>query len=168
MTTLRSPRLQLQPASIAHRHALAEMSADAVTGPEAQRRIEALLTFSQLWFAEHGSGLWIIAALDTADPLGWAGLRPGEDPAWPELLYGLAPSAQGRGYATEASATVLDWLFSQERFVGAWAATTQSNSASVRVLERLRMRYTGSEKLDGVHSLIYRIAKQEWIAGGAT
>jgi len=168
MTTLRSPRLQLQPASSVHRSALADMSATPTVVSDVQARIDGILKFSQHWFAEHGFGLWIICILGTDDPLGWAGLRPGEDPATPELLYGLAPSAQGRGYATEASAAILDWLFAQERFSAAWAATTRSNGASVRVLERLRMHCTGSEELDGVHSLVYRITKQEWIAGGAT
>ena len=167
VTTLRSPRLQLQPASSAHRNALAQMNASPTVGPDAQSRIDAILQYSQLWFAEHGFGLWIISAMDADEPLGWVGLRPGEDPAKPELLYGLAPSAQGHGYATEASATILNWLFAQERFAGAWAATVRSNPASVRVLERLRMRCVGSEELDGVNSLVYRITKPEWIAAEA-
>lgn len=168
VTTLRSPRLRYQPASIVHRDALAQMSAGATVVPNAQSRVDTILQYSQLWFAQHGFGLWIISAMDADDPLGWVGLRPGEDPTSPELLYGLAPSAQGHGYATEASATILKWLFAQERFAGAWAATVRSNPASVRVLERLRMRCVGSVELDGVDSLVYRITKPEWIAAGAT
>ena len=77
VTTLRSPRLQLQPASSAHRNALAQMDAGTTVGPDAQPRIDAILQYSQLWFAEHGYGLWIISAMDAEDPLGWGRVRTG-------------------------------------------------------------------------------------------
>jgi len=144
------------------------MNAGLAAAPEIASQVDVILQYSQHWFRDHGFGLWIISARDADRPLGWVGLRPGEDPATPELLYGLAPESRGLGYATEASATVLDWLFAVDRHAGAWAATHRGNPASIRVLERLRMRCVGSERLDGVDSLLYRITRQEWLAGGAT
>lgn len=59
--------------------------------------------------------------------------------------YTLAPEHQGRGYATEAAAGLVDWLVSKG--VHRIAATLDpQNLASARVLERLGFRYTGTAR----------------------
>ena len=164
MTTLRSPRLELRPAAHHHGTVLEAMATDTAEMATARRRVDWILASSLEWFAEHGFGLWVIHPAGQETPIGWAGLRPGVDPSTPELLYGLARDARGRGYATEASTAILTWLFERPRFTGAWAATTRDNPASRRVLERLGMRLKGVEELDGVESLVYRVSRAEWLA----
>jgi RimJ/RimL family protein N-acetyltransferase/ribosomal protein S18 acetylase RimI-like enzyme len=59
--------------------------------------------------------------------------------------YTLAPRQQGKGYATEAVAALLDWLVA--RNVHRVAATLDPlNLASARVLERCGFRYTGTAR----------------------
>jgi len=151
VTTLGSPRLELRPAAHHHGTVLAAMATDSTGLADIQPRVDGIIASSLEWFSEHGFGLWV--------------LHPaGSDPSTPELLYGLARDARGRGYATEASTAILAWLFERPRFTGAWAATTRDNPASRRVLQRLGMRLTGVEELDGVESLVYRVSRAEWLA----
>ncbi len=59
--------------------------------------------------------------------------------------YTLSPKHQGKGYATEAVAALLDWLVA--RGVRRIAATLDpGNLASARVLERCGFRYTGTAR----------------------
>ncbi|MCL4865372.1 MAG: GNAT family N-acetyltransferase [Gemmatimonadales bacterium] len=164
MTTLGSPRLELRPAAHHHGTVLAGMATDSTGLADIQPRVDGIIASSLEWFSEHGFGLWVLHPAGQETPIGWAGLRPGSDPSTPELLYGLARDARGRGYATEASTAILAWLFERPRFTGAWAATTRDNPASRRVLGRLGMRLTGVEELDGVESLVYRVSRAEWLA----
>ena len=81
----------------------------------------------------------------------------------PELLYGIAPSAQGPWLLRRmASATILNWLFAQERVRGGHGPPPSgATPASVRVLERLRMldATSSDENSHGVDSLVYRITR---------
>ncbi len=62
--------------------------------------------------------------------------------------YGLAPSARGEGYATEALRTMIDWALAQPDVRRVEADTAHSNLASQRVMERVGMRLVGrSEQL---------------------
>ena len=57
--------------------------------------------------------------------------------------YTLAPEAQGRGYATEASRALLTELFARRGVHRVAATMDPANVASARVLERLGFRYEG-------------------------
>jgi RimJ/RimL family protein N-acetyltransferase len=54
--------------------------------------------------------------------------------------YGLAASARGQGYATEALRAVLDWALEQPEVARVEADTTHANLPSQRVMERAGMR----------------------------
>jgi RimJ/RimL family protein N-acetyltransferase len=85
-----------------------------------------------------------------------------------ELGYTLAPKFQGRGYATEAAAAVLGWLFGALKLHRVAASADPRNKASIVVMKRLGMRkegyfkksfWTGKEWSDDV---IYAVLKEDW------
>ena len=58
-----------------------------------------------------------------------------------EIAYSIAPSQQGRGFATEAAGTLIAWAFQHTACRAVMAPDTpRSNAASSRVLEKLGMR----------------------------
>ena len=59
--------------------------------------------------------------------------------------YGLAESARGHGYATEALRGLLDWVRHQDGLTCVLADTTRSNEASQRVMERAGMSRVGED-----------------------
>lgn len=59
--------------------------------------------------------------------------------------YGLAPSARGHGYATEALGALIAWAMAQPEVRRVEADAVHANLASQRVMERAGMRYVGSD-----------------------
>jgi|YNPMSStandDraft_1061717.scaffolds.fasta_scaffold63312_2 ribosomal-protein-alanine N-acetyltransferase len=58
-----------------------------------------------------------------------------------EISYGIEPAAEGRGYATEAARALIGWAFRDPRCTAVTAQVSdKSNIASLRVLEKCRMR----------------------------
>ena len=81
-----------------------------------------------------------ITVRETSELVGTVGLHiPTESPDEAMLGYCLARSAWGKGYATEASAAMLDFGFSTLGLESVWAGCDVENSASIRVLEKLGM-----------------------------
>lgn len=70
-----------------------------------------------------------------------------------EIGFIVHPAHQGRGYATEAARTLLDWGFRDFGFHRVIGRTEARNAASARVLERLGMR------------LEAHLVENEWVKG---
>jgi ribosomal-protein-alanine N-acetyltransferase len=100
--------------------------------------VMAVIADSESTFASSGYGIWVIEASGDLAMAGTAGLRPLED-AGIEIVYSLAPLAWGRGYATEAARTVLDYALGPLGLPEVLAEIDQGNAASVAVIERLGM-----------------------------
>jgi RimJ/RimL family protein N-acetyltransferase len=66
-----------------------------------------------------------------------------------EIGYRLARSAWGQGYATEAARAVRDYAFDTLAIRRLIAMIDPSNAASIRVAEKLGMRYEKNILLDG-------------------
>jgi ribosomal-protein-alanine N-acetyltransferase len=60
-----------------------------------------------------------------------------------EIGYGLIPSAQNKGYATEAVGALVKWAFASGQVKKIIAECLQDNLASIKVLEKLGMTKSG-------------------------
>lgn len=81
---------------------------------------------------------------ETGTAIGGAGFKgPPDAGGCVEVGYGFAPSARGKGYATEAVRALCD-LASARGVVAVVAETHAGNAASERVLERCDFAITGS------------------------
>ena len=84
-----------------------------------------------------------------------------------EIGFSFDPRHQGKGYASEAARTLVDWAFSQgfHRVIG---RLEPRNTASARVLEKLGMRREAhlveNEWVKGEwqSELVYAILEHEW------
>jgi ribosomal-protein-alanine N-acetyltransferase len=90
---------------------------------------------------QHGFGLWAVERRDEPSPIGMCGLirRPTLDDV--DLGFAFLPAFRGQGYAAEAAAASLDVAknrFALQRVVG---IVSPDNVASIRLLEKLGMRY---------------------------
>jgi aminoglycoside 6'-N-acetyltransferase len=70
--------------------------------------------------------------------------------------YSIAPAEQGKGYATEAAAALIDALFDQAHLHRIVATTDPANLPSRRVLEKLGFRFEGC-------SLLAAFVRGEWV-----
>lgn len=75
----------------------------------------------------------------------------------PSLVFGTRTQLWGRGYATEATLAVLRYAFEILKLDRAIADVDEPNQVSIRVLEKLGMRRTKREIVNGRSLLYYEI-----------
>lgn len=122
---------------------------------------------SEASFASAGWGLWAIEPRAGGALLGMVGLVEIDPAVGPELVYSLHPDHQGRGYASEASRAVLEHAFERLGFARVPGRTDAPNRASVRVLDRIGMRFEAERLVHGKPHLCYGLAREDWWRGGA-
>lgn len=66
-----------------------------------------------------------------------------------EIAYGVVASREGKGYATEATKAVLDWVFRDARTRRVVAETMPRLAASIAVMEKCGMTFLGEGSQPG-------------------
>lgn len=95
-------------------------------------------------FEQYGYGLWLVfARVNIKRVVGFAGCLRSQV-GTPSLIYGIHPNFWGHGYATEAAEAVVKYMLETLNIPVIKADADEPNIASVRVLEKIGMRKTGS------------------------
>jgi len=158
---LETERLRMREWREADLPAFAVYYADEVTGrflssssdpAEAWRRLALQVGHWVL----RGYGAWALEEKASGQWIGYCGLW--NPHAWPEpeVMWGLAPDARGRGYATEAARRARDFAYGQLGWRTAISCIAPDNAASQRVAERLGARLERSIELRGHTAGVYR------------
>jgi [ribosomal protein S5]-alanine N-acetyltransferase len=108
-------------------------------------------------YALYNHGRWAVHLRQGLVFIGWCGLKYRTELNEIDLGYRFMKEYWGRGYATEAAFASIRYGFEKlglERIVG---RAEPANIASVKVLEKCGMRYTGEEIVDGHTALTYEI-----------
>lgn len=163
--TLQTDRLTLTPFAdkdLPQLHAL-------FTDPDVRRYLLDDLIVEETWtadvvdksatmFRDLGYGLWAVRETRQRPIIGFCGYWRFEHLPHPlQLIYGLLPTWWGRGLATEAARTMLNYGFETVGFTEIIAATDVPNQASVRVMERLGMAHLKTADA----TVYYRLLKDQ-------
>ena len=119
-------------------------------------RISASIANQTRWWQEHGYGLWVLSPRGSERVIGWCGLKPGADPAHPEIMFGLEAASRGQGLATEAAQSVVTYALALPGVSSVWGAAATGNVASAAVMKHIGMSLESEGPLDGVQSLVFR------------
>lgn len=95
-----------------------------------------------------GFGLYLTELKGSATPIGICGLRKRESLSDVDIGFAFLPQFRGKGYAYEAASAVMAFgksVLGLRRIV---AVTTPDNHRSVKVLEKLGLRFEHMVKLD--------------------
>lgn len=165
---LATGRLTLRPATLDDLAALHAIFTDArvrrwlfddrVVSEAAAREIVEASTAS---FAGRGFGQWVLLEPGRAELLGCAGLFTA-DGVEIEILYAVHPAHWGRGLATEAARAVLDHAFRTLSLPRIAARADTPNVESIRLMERLGMRFEEERPIDGRPTVHYALTREEW------
>lgn len=91
------------------------------------------------------TGTFVVVARDTREAVGLVGTKGGpSEQGEQEIGYGVNPTAQGVGYATEAVGALVDHLLARPEVRAVTALTAVPNLASQRVLAKLGFVRTGT------------------------
>jgi RimJ/RimL family protein N-acetyltransferase len=156
---LRTDRLLLRPIEERDVEPLASLYAD----PEVVRYLRPLdtegtrrqvTTFRREWH-ERGCGPFAIIDRSTGHFLGRSGLHYWPDLDETEVGWVLRRDVWGRGYATEAGRTSLDWGFREHRLRRIVAIVAVGNSASSAVAGRLGMSVLREDEIFDRPVIVY-------------
>lgn len=134
------------------------------TGDLPFKSIEESQSFIESYssYQDSGFGRWTVLLKESGECLGWCGLKKHQD-GMVDLGYRLHQKYWGNGYATEAAEASLVYGFKElgiEEIIG---RTAQANHASIRVLEKIGMKYWKNAPCEGINdSVFYRINKKSF------
>jgi [ribosomal protein S5]-alanine N-acetyltransferase len=94
-------------------------------------------------FSERGVGLFGVRLRGAEELVGLCGLRWEDGIGDMEIIYCLLPELWGRGLATEAAEACLRFAFEGARLERVMAGADEPNAASLRIIEKLGMRFVG-------------------------
>ncbi len=123
--------------------------------PQTQEKIESFITE----YEKNGFSKWAVIFKESNELIGYCGIaiEQIDNKQEKEIGYRLDPRFWGKGFATEAAATAIQYGFEQFKFPYILGIVEQANTASVRVLRKLGMRYERETVFHGVKMDVYRI-----------
>jgi [ribosomal protein S5]-alanine N-acetyltransferase len=102
----------------------------------------------------------VVTDKSTGQFLGFGGLRSLVET--PELVYHLHKRYWGQGLATELARGCLEYGFSQHGFDRIVAIAKPGNTASLRVMQKVGMRYAMDTNYYGIDVVQYTISREEF------
>ena len=94
--------------------------------------------------------------------IGEWGVGPRNAAGAPDLSYWLAESARGQGFAREASAALIDYVFAELKAPALRAESLRENAASRRLLEALGFSGSGEYPFGGTTIVPYELTRAAW------
>ena len=155
-TVLETPRLVLRPFSLDDAAFIFEL----VNDPDWLRHIgdrnvrnlddaRGYIAKGMDAFERQGYGMCVVDLKSTGEAVGIAGLIKRDGLTDVDLGFAYLPQHRGKGYASESAAAVLEHgtrVLGMKRIV---AIVSEANEPSIRLLEKLGMRFEGMIRLPG-------------------
>lgn len=138
--------------------------------PPSLERAERWVARQMAHWQEQGYGIWAVTLLED-DALagtklaGWCGLQLLPETGETEVAYAIARAHWGRGYASEAARAALWFGFQQAGFDRIIALVHPDNAASLRVIEKQGMTFTGLAEYFGMVLRRYVLPRDEFNGG---
>lgn len=137
MKKLETDRLEIIPCTAKVTQLLQTQQYD--NGPEIAHHLQELRKDPSLFTW----GSWLIIRKSDGQVIGDAGFKgKPDDQKQVEIGYGLLERYWNNGYATEAMNALMEWALAQEEVEKVHAETDRDNQASIRVLEKIKMKRT--------------------------
>lgn len=111
-------------------------------------------------------GIWGIYPLNypvNLDKLiGFCGFWYFHQPAELQIIYGLHPDYWQKGFAIEAGKTILKYGFEIKKFPSIIGSTDKPNLASIKVMEKIGMKFQEEKLINGLPTLYFSMSKDDW------
>lgn len=113
-------------------------------------------------YKTNGFGRWAVITKDSNEFIGWCGLKRNEEKAI-DLGFRFFKNQWGKGYATESAKASLHYGFKELRINEIIGRASIENKASIRVLEKLKMKFWKNASCKGIeNSVYYKLNKAEY------
>lgn len=92
-------------------------------------------------YGENGFGLWMVASRTDNQPVGMCGILKRDHLNNPDIGFAFLPEMGNKGYAFEAASATLQYATGTLQLHTIEAITLPANRRSVRLLEKLGLKY---------------------------
>lgn len=118
---------------------------------------------NQAFYREHGVGLWICELKETGEFVGQCGIIPQVVDGQPEMEVGylFVRNHWGKGLATEAAMAARDYGFYTMGFPRLVATIFHRNTPSMKVAERIGMKFEKRTFVGSSDDVIYSMQRPE-------
>jgi ribosomal-protein-alanine N-acetyltransferase len=113
---------------------------------------------------KYGFCLWKLLPKNSDALMGICGLQNLPDTPYVEIGWWLAPAYWGQGLATEAARHALAYGFEVSNLERIVAIAQAANRDSLRVMEKIGMRFEREALHKGIRVVLYAIAREEFIS----
>ncbi len=126
----------------------------AETDVDLQNRLKALTDIF---------GYWMIETVDGNEFVGWVALKKLDQTEKIEIGYRLLEEHWGKGFAAEAAAEMLKYAFLTLNLTEVVAVALEENTRSLRVLEKLGMKYKKKARFYGFKCCYYQLKREDFL-----
>jgi len=164
---LKTPRLTLRNFAREDAESMFQLNADPevirYTGDEPFVSCEEVLKFILNYdrYIRYGYGRWTMIHGETLEYLGWCGLNYNEDSKETDLGFRLMKKFWGNGYASEAAKECLNYGFNHLGLRKIIGRALVENTASIRVLTKLGMKFEKEFEAHGSKGQQYFIKREK-------
>lgn len=108
-------------------------------------------------YSRLGFGLWLVELKDSQVPIGMCGLIKRDTLEDVDIGYAFLPPFWSKGYASESASAVMEYGFKTLGLKRLVAITNPDNAGSIRVLEKIGLRFERRIKLiqDGAEVMLF-------------
>ena len=111
-------------------------------------------------YHQNGYGRWAVLTKEDEEFVGWCGLKKHPD-GMVDIGFRFYQKDWGKGYATESAKACLDYGLHELGIPVIVGRAARDNVASIKVLEKLGMKYWKDAPCDGIADAVYyRIGKE--------
>jgi len=101
---------------------------------------------------------------ESGEYIGWCGLKYLAEEGHTDLGYRLKKKFWNQGYATEGSEVCLQYGFETLSLPFIVATIMKDNKGSIRVAEKLGMKYWKEQDLHGQRGVYFKLTREEYIS----
>lgn len=131
------------------------------TGDVAFKSIDEAKTFLENYnhFKKYGFGRWAVIDKTNDDYLGWCGLKYSEDLDEFDIGFRFFKRHWNKGFATESAKACIEIGFDKFGMKTIVGRAMKANIGSIKVLEKIGLRFDKTFDFDGQEGLVYKIEK---------
>ena len=131
--------------------------------PLARSEVANWIQICEQKYATRGYGTSAVFTRSDDRFIGYCGVVRAPNNDFDELVYVFHSAVWGQGFATEAAAAMLDYVFSISALADIYATIDPLNTASIGVVKKLGFEYDREEMDDLGPVAFYRLSRIQWL-----
>lgn len=107
-------------------------------------------------YENYGYGLWMVELKDHKTAIGMCGILKRDTLDFPDIGFCLLPEFSGKGYAYESAKATMTVAKEKYNLETVCAITLAHNTTSIKLLEKLGLKFVSPIESDGEELMLYR------------